>query len=145
MDPARTASRLAALVQFEIDVVKAYEQATHHVSEPVLVEELHRTKADHERHVLEMSEIMRALGAEPPAYARDLKGYLMACLTAMRSAKGSEGALRAVRAIAAAARERYAQASEWDVPIEIRAMFQSNEADVIRHIDVLAGESAHAQ
>ncbi len=144
MDPAHTIRQLESLTQFEIDVIKAYDQAIVHLEEPALREELYRSKADSERHVLEMSEVMRALGAEPPAFARNLKGYLMACITAMRSANGSDGAVRAIQAIGAATRERYAQAMEWEMPMEVRAMFQANEADVRRHLDVLAGEIAHA-
>jgi hypothetical protein len=140
MSPDRTVRQLASLDQFQIDVAKAYDQALHHLDEPALREELYRIKADIERHVLEISEVLRALGHEPPAYARDLRGYLMACVTALRSADGGEGALRALRAIIEASLERYRQTlDDGDLPMEAQAMLEAHLVDLHRHHDALDG------
>jgi hypothetical protein len=140
MHPERTVRQLASLDQFEIDVVKAYEQAIHHIDEPDLRGELYRIKADIERHVLELSEVLRVLGVEPPAYARDLRGYLMACVTALRSADGPEGALRALRSIAEGSIQRHRQAlDDGELSQEVLAMLESHHADLRRHLDALDG------
>jgi hypothetical protein len=142
LDPHRTVAHLTALSRFEIDVIASFDLALEHLPEPALRDEVLRMKADAERHVLEMAEVLRALGAVPPAYVRDVRGYLMACVTALRSASGSDGSLRAIAAIARAAIERHRGAQEWDEPIELRAMFQGYEADYQRHLDALAVERA---
>ncbi|MBA3709962.1 MAG: hypothetical protein H0W83_14220 [Planctomycetes bacterium] len=144
MDPHRTAARLDSLTRFEIDCIKAYDLAIRHLDAPAVRDEVYRMKADVERHVLENSEVLRALGQEPPSFDRDLKGYVMACVTALRSASGSDGAVRAVSAIGYALVERFEDAMAWDVPLEVRIMFQSNQADVRRHLDQLVIETAPA-
>jgi hypothetical protein len=141
----RTVRQLTSLDQFQIDVVKAYDQALHHLDEPALREELYRIKADIERHILEISEVLRALGHEPPMFARDLRGYLMACIASLRSAGGGEGALRALRAIVAASTERYRQTIDvGDLPREVLQMLEAHLSDLQRHHDALDGMVVHS-
>lgn len=139
----RTIATLKSLSQFEIDVIKAYERALTHIADDHVRDEVYRIKADNERHVLEMGEILRAMREEPPHYARDVRGYLMACVAALRSADGSEGALRAIRAIGEAAIERYDQALAEELPVELRGSLEAARADIVRHIDALDGMLVH--
>jgi hypothetical protein len=89
--------------------------------------------------------VLRALQVEPPAFARDLRGYLMACVTALRSADGTEGALRALRAIADAGVERYRQTlADEGLALEVQAMLESHLADLRRHVDAIDGMVVHA-
>lgn len=139
MDTATTISVLRSLSQYEIDVVQAYRQAVPLLTEHTPVrEEVDRMRADHERHILEMGEILRALGEVPPRYARDLRGYLMACMTALRTASQPENAVQAIQAIARAALDRYDRALQEDLPLEVAVNLSSNRATLARHLDTLA-------
>ena len=140
MSSEQTAQKLNALIHLEIDVVKVYEQALKHLDDDVLRGEVARIKADNERHILELSEVMRSLGHRPPPFTRDAKGMLMAGLAAIRSATGAEGALKAMRANARLLDETYEHALNWDLPIEVQAQLQSYEADQKRHIEIFDRE-----
>jgi hypothetical protein len=144
MDPERDARVLTSLIQFEIDAIKAYELALERIGDDALRAELFRSKADLERHVLEGSEVLRAIGVEPPAYARDLRGYLMACVAAFRSSDGGEGALRAIASISEAVIARYDHALVEALPLELRAQLNNAQADARRHLEVIDGMIAQA-
>jgi rubrerythrin len=140
MSSEQTARKLNALIHLEIDVVKTYEQALRHVDDDAYREDIARIKADNERHILELSEVMRSLGHVPPHFTRDAKGMLMAGLAAIRSATGAEGALKAMRANARLLDETYEHALNWDLPIEVQAQLQGYEADEKRHIELFDQE-----
>ncbi|MBA2480516.1 MAG: hypothetical protein H0V44_07625 [Planctomycetes bacterium] len=144
MDHHRTIARLISLTRFEIDIVKAYGLALDHLTEPAMRDAVFHLKADCERHVLELSEVLRALGSEPPAFERDLKGYVMACVTALRSAEGHDGAVRAISALSLAAIERYGDTLDWNEPMEVLAMLQSYQADHRRNLDAVIAETVPA-
>ncbi len=130
----RTRRALRTLVQYEIDVIKAYEHALRHVSDPEVVDTWSRAKADNERHVLEMSEIMRALGEAPPHFRSDARGLAMDAVAEITGRLSSALALRSAARLTKRLLRRYERASAWDLPLEVVANLQANEADLRRHL-----------
>lgn len=140
MSSENTAHKLNALIHLEIDVVKCYEQALRHVDDDGLLSEIARIKADNERHILELSEVMRSLGHAPPHFVRDAKGLLMAGLAAIRAASGAEGAIKAMRGNARLLDETYEHAMNWELPIEVQAQLQGYQSDEKRHVEMFEQE-----
>lgn len=130
----RTRRALRTLVQYEIDVIKAYQHALRHIDDPEVVETWSRAKADNERHVLELSEIMRALGEAPPRFRSDARGLAMDAVAEVTGRMSAASALRSAARLARRLVRRYERALDWDLPLEVVANLQANEADVRRHL-----------
>jgi len=128
---------LGVLSQFEIDVVKAYDQCLPHITDASLRIEIARMKADQERHILEMGETLRVLSVQPPRYAQDLQGYLMAAASALRSGVSGSAAAQSLMAFTKAALTHYDAALKNDLGMDVSSMLAGNRADIRRHLDVL--------
>jgi uncharacterized protein (TIGR02284 family) len=87
---------LSSLIQLDVDAIQAYNQAIENTDVPEVRERLVEFRDDHERHVLNLSDEVRALGGEPPERKRDVKGFFIESFTAIRS-RSTEGALKAMR------------------------------------------------
>src|SRR4051794_34380428 len=97
MQDTETLAALRALIHLDIDAVYAYKQAIDHAEAPLVRDQLMRCQSDHERHIAQMSALMRTYGGEPPPFTWDLKGLLLAGITALRGLRGTHGVLRAMR------------------------------------------------
>ena len=127
-------SALNALIQLDIDAVYAYNQALENIDAAVIRATLLAFRNDHERHIVDLSEAVARFGEKPPKYSRDLKGIVMEGLTALRSATGTEGALRAMRANETTTNEAYQRALGLDLPVDAKLVVERNYADEIRHL-----------
>ena len=136
-----TRRALRTLVQYEIDVIKAYEHGLRHLSDPTVFEIWSRAKADNERHVLELSEIMRALGEAPPLFRSDARGLAMDAVAEITGRMSPTRALRSAGRLARRLARRYERAMDWDLPLEVVANLQANEADIRGHIAWFDGAS----
>ncbi len=134
MDTKTIAKNLSSLAQLDIDAVHAYGQAMKNIDVAMVRNQLSRFQADHERHITDLSECIRRLGEEPPEYARDFKGFLLEGFTAIRSATGTEGALKAMKSNEEKTNKDYNAALSWDLPADVRAIVQRNYEDERRHL-----------
>lgn len=134
MDRREVAERLVALAQLDIDAVHAYGQALERVDHPALRERLTSFRADHQRHVEDLSALIRGLGEQPPPYSRDFKGFLIEGFTLLRSLSGIEGALQAMKTNETLTNHRYNDALAIPLPPEVRAVVERHLADEQRHL-----------
>jgi rubrerythrin len=134
MDDREIASRLKDLVQVDIDAVHAYGQAIENIDVPDVREQCIKFQSDHERHVTDLSAIIRRLGVEPPEFTRDFKGFLLEAFTAIRGITGTEGALKALRTGEEMTNKRYSEARSWEMPLDIVSEIQTNYEDEQRHL-----------
>jgi uncharacterized protein (TIGR02284 family) len=125
------------LIQLDIDAVNAYEQAIKRIDVPQVGADLEQFKADHERHIDDLSEAVRELGGEPPDRSPDLKGFLLEGFTALRSVTGTEGALKAMRTNEKATNARYDDALREELPADIEALVRQNREDERRHLEYI--------
>src|SRR3954468_17973632 len=88
--------QLNKLVQLDVDAACTYREALVHVDEYDVRLDLQGFLADHERHIRQLGEVIRALGGTPIEAHRDFKGALLEGMTKLRS-RGTLGALRAMR------------------------------------------------
>lgn len=126
---------LASLAQLDVDAIKAYERALRNVDKPDVHQRLTAFKQDHERHVQELGDAIRALGGTPPEPKADLKGLILGGLTALRSATGTEGALSAMRGNEQLTNRRYDAAMQTEgLPDDVRDLIRRNWEDEKRHL-----------
>ncbi|HEX6979196.1 MAG TPA: ferritin-like domain-containing protein [Alphaproteobacteria bacterium] len=133
-DKFRIFSILTDLMQIDVDATRAYSQAIAAIHVVPIRRRLEAFRSDHERHIEDIEAEIRQLGMEPPSRQPDLKGFLLAGYTAIRSSMGVEAALRAMRANETLTNQRYETAAAADVPEQIKHLIERNLLDERRHI-----------
>lgn len=127
-------NKLSELVQLDIDAVHSYDQAMDHIKEDTIRTELSRFQEDHEKHITSLSIVLRDLGAEPPEYSPDFKGYLITGFTSLRSASGTEGALKAMQSNEKLTNKKYQEAGSWNTDEALSLKLNDFLEDERRHL-----------
>lgn len=120
------------LIQLDVDAIKAYDQAIEACEHASVKMKLTEFRADHQRHVTDLSAHVRALGAQPEV-KQDLKGYLIEGFTAITSI-GTHSALVAMQGNEMLTNSRYQAALKMDLSPEIRVTLEKNFSDEQRHL-----------
>lgn len=123
------------LIQLDIDAIRAYEQALDAVKDNDVRRNLLAFRGDHERHVNELSGLVRGMGGTPPAFKPDLKGFLIEGMTAVRALAGENAALSAMRDNERLTNNRYQAALDNpNLPANCRDVVARNREDERRHL-----------
>jgi uncharacterized protein (TIGR02284 family) len=122
------------LIQLDYDAVQAYKQAIEKIDDVIARMDLEAFQADHERHITDLSQVVRMLGGEPIELGRDLKGVLLEGLTVLRSVTGTLGALRAMKMNEKLTNRAYERALEMPLPAGAREVVLRNREDERRHL-----------
>jgi hypothetical protein len=130
---------LNKLIQIDVDTVCTYREALGHVTDFDVRIDLEAFLNDHERHIMELSGVIRDLGGIPIPVHRDLKGAILEGMTRLRS-RGTLGALRAMRMNEKLTNRSYDKASHLYMPPIGQVIVIENLNDERRH---LATISAH--
>ena len=138
---ARVCAQLNKLIQLDFDAAGTYREALLHVDDPSARSDLHSFLGDHERHVMELTRIVRDLGGEPVEAHRDFKGVILEGMTRLRS-RGTLGALRAMRMNEKITNRSYDKAAGVYMPPLGQVIVVENLADERRH---LAAIGAHIE
>ena len=136
---AKVCDQLNKLIQLDYDAACTYREALLHVDDPGARSDLHSFLGDHERHVMELTQIVRDMGGTPIEAHRDFKGMILEGMTRLRS-RGTLGALRAMRMNEKLTNHSYDKALELYMPPIGQVIVVENLADERRH---LAAISAH--
>ena len=134
MNNKEIVERLKSLVQLDIDAVHAYGQAIEHIDVPNVQEQVIVFQGDHERHINDLSAVIRNLGEAPPEFTKDFRGFLLEGFTFIRSMTGTEGALKALKSGEELTNKKYSEARSWDLPMNILSVVQRNYEDEQRHL-----------
>lgn len=138
---AKAIHTLLDLIQLDGDAIQLYDQALEHVDDPDVRVDLESFRADHERHVGDLTKIVFDLGGDVPPANLDLKGEILRVLTEMRSASGTKGALKAMRMnerLTNRAYEKvYAKVVDHQLPEAAVYVITRNLADERRHLDTI--------
>jgi uncharacterized protein (TIGR02284 family) len=124
--------KLNDLVQLDTDAVLAYQKAIDACSEGEIRRHLKEFQEDHQRHIGDLAELVRAAGGEP-RISRDLKGFLIEGVTAVAS-RDDRSAVKAMRSNESLTNSRYEAALKADLPDEARAVVERNFEDERRHL-----------
>lgn len=134
MDTDKVISELRSLIQLDIDAAHAYRQAIPEIESDEIQNQLGKFLDDHERHVVELGDALRGLGAEAPEYSRSFKGFLISGFTAIRAAMGIESALKAMRTNEKITNKMYSESAKMDFPPAIKELVLRNFEDEKRHL-----------
>jgi len=126
------------LIQLDIDALHAYAQAVQRVDDSTIRDNLERFMEDHGRHIDLLSQTVRELSADPPAFSRDFKGFLIeGFTTALAGIAGSRGALEAMRVNEKLTNRGYAWAASLDFPSDILLLVRGGLEDERRHLEYI--------
>lgn len=134
MDIQAVIALMRDLVHLDVDATHAYDQAIKNIELAHAREQLERFKADHERHVTDLTSAIVSLGGEAPVIRRDFKGYLIEGMTALRSAMGTEQSLKAMLTNEKLTNREYDKAAKMTLPTEVDGLIRRNFADEQRHL-----------
>jgi uncharacterized protein (TIGR02284 family) len=124
--------KLNELIQLDTDAVLAYQQAIDACEVSEIASKLRSFQDDHQRHIGDLAELVRAAGGEP-MIKRDLKGFLIEGFTAIMS-RGDRSALVAMLGNEELTTTIYRAALEAKMPNEAREVVERNFQDEQRHL-----------
>jgi hypothetical protein len=136
---ARVCDHLNKLIQLDYDAACTYKEALLHVDDAAVESDLYVFRGDHERHIMELTSVIRDLGGSPINAHRDFKGAILEGMTKWRS-RNTLGALRAMRMNEKLTNRVYDRESGIYMPPIGQAIVLENLADERRH---LAAIEAH--
>jgi uncharacterized protein (TIGR02284 family) len=123
---------LSELIRLDQDALAAFDEAIDAIQEPALREQLTLFRADHERHVQELSTIVRGYGGAPPDHP-GVRGQVRKAMTKIAGLVGAEATLEAMKANEQLAADRYDHHAALDLPEDIREVVTRNALDERRH------------
>jgi hypothetical protein len=127
-------AELVSLAQLEVDAVVAYDGAIAAMGEGTVARELSGFKVDHERHIVDISQALLAMGKTAPQLKPDLKGSILGSMMGLWSRLGTARALQAMRANEQLTTSSYARALAKPFPEHLLAIIRRGDADERRHL-----------
>jgi uncharacterized protein (TIGR02284 family) len=124
---------LNELIRFDFDAIGAYDSAINDIKEMTVRDPLIQFRADHERHVMNLSEIVRRLGGTPVEHP-GLKGIIRKTMTRVAGLGGTEATLKAMRSNEELLNKTYAHHLGLDFPEDIKTVIRQNYGDEQRHL-----------
>lgn len=129
---------LARLLHVEVHMVSAYDGATTRMAEEDRVGALESLRGDHERHVLDITELLREMGEPSPEPSPDVEGLFATGMAALKHADSDDDVIQAVRINEQVVAGEYVQAREWGVGLQVHELLARNDADEQRHLAAVA-------
>jgi uncharacterized protein (TIGR02284 family) len=125
-------------IHLDMDAIDAYDEAIDACETAEFKLKLGEFKGDHERHVQDLSECVRACGGEP-SVRRDVKGFFIKGFTAI-TAMGDKSALYAMRTNEQLTNRSYDNAlGNHELPDRVREILERNRDDERRHLAWIQG------
>ena len=134
---AEMADRLNSLVRADIDAVQAYRQLIPLMDTGSVNDQLIRFLKDHERHIDQLSAVVRALDSDPPVIISGVEGLHMQVSAAIGDATGPESATDALRAGEELANRLYGECCALDFTPNIKELVRRNYGEEQRHLRYL--------
>lgn len=125
------------LIALDLACAAAYEVSARACRDQEIRNKLLEFKGDHERHVAELSEVVRDMGGQPVERI-DAKGALIEGYT-MLSSQEDRTAVLAMKGNEELSNNAYASALAANLPGELRALVLRNFEDERRHMTWLRG------
>lgn len=127
-----TIAKLNDLLQLDHDAVEAYTIAINMVRDDRYRETLAAYRADHKRHIEELTELVRGYGGLPTEMPHPT-GVLKLAVQTLGAAAGDDALLLAFKAVEGQARDKYARASQDALPPHVAAVIARAHADEDTH------------
>ncbi len=130
---ARVTAELNDLLQLDHDATQAYSLAIEAIEEPRYRETLIRFRADHERHIRELTELIEEHGGIPMQLSHIPTGPMKLAVQAVGNAGGDREVLLAFKSNERQVRDRYRKAAAEAHDAGIAALLNRNAVDEERH------------
>jgi uncharacterized protein (TIGR02284 family) len=124
---------LNELIRYDYDAIGAYEAAINDIQEMSVRDPLIKFRGDHERHVVDLSAIVRRLGGNPVEHP-GFKGVVRKTMTKVAGLGGTELTLKAMRSNEEVLNKTYAHHLSLDFPDDIKEVIRRNYGDEQRHL-----------
>jgi rubrerythrin len=127
--------KLTSLAQLDRDAMSVYDEALDHTTDDDVKVRFREFRGEHEYHVGQITEAIKRLGGEAPELTVDMMGHVADWVTSIRSIRGTEGALHAMRTAEKFHNSHYADAAGWKVDDEeLGSMLRRFYADEQKHL-----------
>jgi uncharacterized protein (TIGR02284 family) len=126
-------AELNDLLQLDHDAVQAYTVAIESLENDSFRETLRRFRADHERHITELTKLVQANGGSPAQTAHLSTGIFKLALQQVGRAAGDRGILLAFEANERQVRDKYWRSAEQPHPVAIQTVLRRNAEDEEHH------------
>lgn len=130
---ARLVAALNDLLQLDNDALQAYTLALKGLKSPEHRETLARFRGDHERHVQNLSELVRAHGGIPIQLSHIPTGPMKLAVQAAGNAGGDREVLLAFKANEGQVRDKYQRLADESHSPDVAEVLNRNAADEERH------------
>ncbi|HEX7089834.1 MAG TPA: ferritin-like domain-containing protein [Longimicrobiales bacterium] len=130
---ASLVAELNDLLQLDHDAVQAYNIAIDCVSEERLREPLMAFRADHERHIQELTSLIRAQGGIPLEIAHIPTGMFKSAVQRAGATRGDRALLLTFKANERQVRDKYRRHADRDHPPDVQAVLARAALDEERH------------
>ncbi len=137
MESKQIIDGLNSLIQLDIDATRAYSQAIDEIDIKLIRDAFEEFRNDHEKHIDNLSLFVKRLGEKPPEKSPDLKGFLIAGFTMVRSQTGTQGALNAMETNEKLTNRKYSEACFRGFPDDILAQLRANYDDEQKHLEFI--------
>ncbi|MCR6633056.1 MAG: ferritin-like domain-containing protein [Magnetospirillum sp.] len=128
---------LEHLIRIDHDAVRAYTQAIDNVTDAAVRDMLTGFRADHERHIEDLSAELLKRGGKPPQNAH-LTGFALAGFTGVAAGMSVPGALMAMQSNEVVTNHAYELAlASNGLPDHLRHLLEGNLGDEQRHLETI--------
>src|SRR5690349_3281230 len=116
------------LIRFDFDAIGAYNEAIEKLDIPTIKAQLVEFRADHERHVTELSQVVRRFGGSP-AERPGARGIVRKTMTKIAGMIGTESVLNAMKSNEKVLNEQYGKRLQMGFPADVLELIQRNYSD----------------
>jgi uncharacterized protein (TIGR02284 family) len=124
--------KLSDVVELDFDAIEAYNAAIERLEKSDYKTQLRKFLADHERHVKELSEVIRREGGDPPT-SGDIKQILTKGQVVIGGLAGDQAILKAMKMNEEQTNSMYEDMVNEDFPEDVHRILQSGLEDERRH------------
>lgn len=132
MDSKQVVSDLNDLIELDYDAIAAYETAIERLESDSYKKKLSEFLGDHERHITELSKVVRSEGGNPEGEG-DAKKILTEGKVVLADLAGDKAILKAMKSNEEQTNSKYEKAVETGYADHIQAILQRGLSDERRH------------
>lgn len=124
--------KLSDVVELDFDAIEAYKAAIERLEKSDYKTTMRKFLADHERHVKDLSEVIRREGGDPPK-SGDLKQILTKGQVVIGGLAGDQAILKAMKMNEEQTNSMYEDMVNEDFPEDVHKLLQDGLEDERRH------------
>ncbi len=134
MEKSEVVSVLVSTMNLDYDAVQAYSRAMESIRTEGIIQHMRLYRADHERHIRDLADMIRVYGGEEVEPKRDIRGVFLEGMTAAQGQLGEKAAILACESGEKFVNNRYRSVLEYDLPEDAKELLSQNYEDEKRHL-----------